>query len=607
MGPALAGSFGVSVFQLLSLNRSRLRTLIDAENNFKSVALIEELIKKGILEKEKAASLAEEVKTSGKKEEELILEKGIVSENFLFELKSDYLKIPFKKIRPEEIPMEILEQIPEETARYYQMVPLAKKENVLEVGMVYPEDLASQEALSFLARRGKFTYQVFLITETNFKNILDKYKTPKREVGKALEELETELKGRKIPRSAEIERMVEEAPISKMVAVILKYGVEGEASDIHIEPLKDKLRVRFRTLGALHPSIFLPIKILPAVISRIKILANLRIDETRIPQDGRFSTRVEDRDIDFRISTFPTTLGEKVAIRVLDPRVGLKKFEELGLSGRNFEVVKAAVEKPYGMILSTGPTGCGKTTTQYAILQILNKEGVNIVTLEDPVEYLIEGINQSQVRPEIGYDFSRGLRQIVRQDPDIIMVGEIRDSETAALTTHAALTGHIVLSTLHTSNVLGVIPRLIDLGVQPFLLPSALSIATAQRLARKLCQNCKRKVKPKKETRDLILKEIDKLPEKVKKEIKIPEPLTIFEPVGCRDCHNTGFSGRIALFEILEMTPQLAEIILRETSEAKILEEAKRQGMITMKQDGILKVLDGITTIEEVLRVAEEK
>ena len=607
MGPALAGSFGVSVFQLLSLNRSRLRTLIDAENNFKSVALIEELIKKGILEKEKAASLAEEVKTSGKKEEELILEKGIVSENFLFELKSDYLKIPFKKIRPEEIPMEILEQIPEETARYYQMVPLAKKENVLEVGMVYPEDLASQEALSFLARRGKFTYQVFLITETNFKNILDKYKTPKREVGKALEELETELKGRKIPRSAEIERMVEEAPISKMVAVILKYGVEGEASDIHIEPLKDKLRVRFRTLGALHPSIFLPIKILPAVISRIKILANLRIDETRIPQDGRFSTRVEDRDIDFRISTFPTTLGEKVAIRVLDPRVGLKKFEELGLSGRNFEVVKAAVEKPYGMILSTGPTGCGKTTTQYAILQILNKEGVNIVTLEDPVEYLIEGINQSQVRPEIGYDFSRGLRQIVRQDPDIIMVGEIRDSETAALTTHAALTGHIVLSTLHTSNVLGVIPRLIDLGVQPFLLPSALSIATAQRLARKLCQNCKRKVKPKKETRDLILKEIDKLPEKVKKEIKIPEPLTIFEPVGCRDCHNTGFSGRIALFEILEMTPQLAEIILRETSEAKILEEATRQGMLTMKQDGILKVLDGITTIEEVLRVAEEK
>jgi len=569
--------------------------------------LIEELVKKGILEKEKAASLEDELKTSGKKEEELILEKGIVSEDFLFELKSGYFKIPLKKIRPEEIPLEILEQIPEETARFYQMVPLTKKENVLEVGMVYPEDLDSQEALSFLARSGKFTYQVFLITETNFKNILNKYKTPKREVGKALEELEAELKVKKVPRLVEIEKMVEEAPISKMVAVILKYGVEGEASDIHIEPLKDKLRVRFRTLGVLHSSIFLPLRLLPAIVSRIKILANLRIDETRIPQDGRFSTRVQDRDIDFRVSTFPTTMGEKVAIRILDPRIGLKKFEELGLSGRNFEVVKTAIEKPYGMILSSGPTGCGKTTTQYAFLQILNKEGVNIVTLEDPVEYFIEGINQSQVRPEIGYDFSRGLRQIVRQDPDIIMVGEIRDSETAALATHAALTGHIVLSTLHTSNVFGVIPRLIDLGVQPFLLPPALSLAIAQRLVRKLCPKCKKKIKPKKEVRDLILKEIDNLPEKVKKEIKIPESLTVFEPVGCRDCHNTGYSGRIALFEILEMTPHLAEIILKEPSETKILEEAKRQGMLTMKQDGILKVLDGITTIEEVLRVAEEK
>ena len=571
------------------------------------MALIEELIKKGILDKKVAASLEEELKTSGKKEEELILEKGIISEDFLFDLKSSYLKIPFKKIRPEDVSLEILEQIPEETASFYQMVPLAKKENVLEIGMVYPEDLSAQEALSFLARRGEFSYQVFLITETNFKNILNQYKTPKREVGKALEELEAELKVEKFPKLAEIGRLVEEAPISKVVAVILRYGVEGEASDIHIEPLEDKLRVRFRTLGVLHSSIFLPIKLLSAIVSRIKILANLRIDETRIPQDGRFSTRVQDRDIDFRVSTFPTILGEKVAIRVLDPRVGLKKFEELGLSGRNFEVVKTATEKPYGMILSVGPTGCGKTTTLYAILQILNKEGVNIVTLEDPVEYFIEGINQSQVRPEISYDFSRGLRQIVRQDPDIIMVGEIRDQETAALATHAALTGHIVLSTLHTNNALGVIPRLIDLGVQPFLLPPALSLAIAQRLVRKLCQNCKKKIKPKREIRDLILKEIDNVPEKVKKEIKLKEPLTIFEPVGCRDCHNTGFSGRIALFEILEMTPQLAGIILKEPSEEKILEEAKRQGMITMKQDGILKVLDGITTIEEVLRVAEEK
>jgi type II secretory ATPase GspE/PulE/Tfp pilus assembly ATPase PilB-like protein len=344
------------------------------------------------------------------------------------------------------------------------------------------------------------------------------------------------------------------------------------------------------------------------VVARIKILSNLKIDETRIPQDGRFSTTIDGKNIDFRVSTFPTTLGEKVAIRVLDPTTGLKTFKELGLEKRNFEVVKAAIEKPYGLILATGPTGCGKTTTLYAILQVLNKEGVNIVTLEDPVEYFIEGVNQSQVRPEIGYDFAIGLRHVIRQDPDIIMVGEIRDPETASLATHAALTGHIVLSTLHTSNVLGVIPRLLDLGVQPYLIPPTLSIAIAQRLVRKLCDDCKKPVSPKKEIRDLILKEIEELPPKTKEDSKTSsEKLTIYKAVGCRKCNNEGYTGRVGLFEILSMTDQLSDIILKIPEEREILKEAKRQGMITMKQDGILKVLSGVTTIEEVLRVAEEK
>ena len=571
------------------------------------MSLLKELIKKGVLDKEKAAILEKEIKTSGKKEEEIILEKGLVAEDFLFEIKSNYLKIPFKKETPNEISLEVLELIPEETAGFYKMISLAKRENILEVGMVYPEDLSAQEAIQFLSRSKNFNYQVFLIAPSTFKKFFNQYRAPKREVGRALEELETELAAKKITRIAEIERLVEEAPISKVVAVILRYAVEGEASDIHIEPLKDKLRVRFRTLGVLHSSILLPAKILPAIVARIKILANLKIDETRIPQDGRFSTRIEDRDIDFRISTFPTTLGEKVAIRVLDPRVGLKRFEELGLKDRNLEVIKKATQKPYGMVLATGPTGSGKTTTLYAILQTLNKEGVNIVTLEDPVEYFIEGVNQSQIRPEIDYDFARGLRQIVRQDPDIVMVGEIRDQETASLATHAALTGHIVLSTLHTNNAAGVIPRLIDLKVQPFLISPTLSVAIAQRLVRKLCSKCKKKIKPKKEIQDLILRELAEISESRKKEIKIKTPIYIFEAAGCKDCHNEGFSGRVGLFEILEMTPQLAEIILKEPSEAKILEEAKRQGMLTMKQDGILKTLEGITTIEEVLRVAEEK
>jgi type IV pilus assembly protein PilB len=300
-------------------------------------------------------------------------------------------------------------------------------------------------------------------------------------------------------------------------------------------------------------------------------------------------------------------MGEKVAIRVLDPTTGLKSLVDLGLIDRNFQLVKKAMEKPYGLILATGPTGSGKTTTLYAILQILNKEGVNIVTLEDPVEYFIDGVNQSQVRPEIGYDFASGLRHVVRQDPNIIMVGEIRDEETAALATHAALTGHIVLSTLHTSNAAGVIPRLIDLGVKPYLISPTLSIAMSQRLVRKLCPDCKKKIKPPEEIRDLILSEVENFPANVKESIEIPKPLEIYAPQGCSKCGNEGYYERVALFEVLSMTDELSKISLKEPSDTEISKEAKRQGMMTMKQDGILKVLAGVTTIEEVLRVAEEK
>jgi len=572
------------------------------------MSLIQILLKQGILDKEKATSLEFEIKEKGLPEEEVILEKRICSENFLFNLKSENLKINFKKVTSEEVPLEILELIPEETARYYKMIPLAKKENILQIGMVYPEDLKVQEALKFLARQGKFNYEVFLITPSDFNELLKRYRTLKGEVGMALEELKTELKVERVPKTtAELERLAEEAPITKIVAVILRHAVDGGASDIHIEPTREKLRVRFRLLGILHSSIILPIRIHPAVISRIKILSDLKIDETRIPQDGRFSTKINDKDIDFRVSTFPTTLGEKVAIRVLDPTTGLKKFEELGLGSRNFEAVKRAIEKPFGLILTTGPTGCGKTTTLYAFLQILNKEGVNIITLEDPVEYFIEGINQSQIRPEIGYDFARGLRHVVRQDPNIIMVGEIRDEETAALATHAALTGHIVLSTIHTNNALGAIPRLIDLGVRPYLIPPTLSCVTAQRLVSRLCDNCKAEIKPKKEIAEIILKEVENLPPQIKKGITIKKPFKIFQAVGCNKCNREGFSGRIALFEVLEMTDTLADLTLKIPSIELLAGEAKRQGMVTMKQDGILKVLDGITTIEQVLRVAEER
>ncbi len=575
------------------------------------MTLIQWLVKKGLLEKDKVTSLEYEIKSSGKKEEDVILEKRIVSEDFLFSLKSEILKVPLKKVLADDIPLKILELIPEDSVRYYQMVPLAKKDNILEVGMIYPEDLKAREALEFLARHQKFSYRVFLITPSDFRNLLKKYRTLKKEVTRALEELETELRQEKIETKivplTEFERMAEEAPISKVVAVLLRHAIEGNASDIHIEPTKEKIRVRFRLDGVLHASIFLPSRILPAIVSRIKILSNLKIDETRIPQDGRFSAKIAEKDVDFRVSTFPTILGEKVVMRILDPEKALIDVKDLGISEKNFKKIERAIKKPYGMILNTGPTGCGKTTTQYTLLRILNKEGVNIITLEDPVEYFIEGINQSQIKPEIGYDFAAGLRHTLRQDPDILMVGEIRDEETASLAIHAALTGHLLLSTLHTTNTLGVIPRLIDMGIKPFLIPPTLNITIAQRLVRKLCFDCRKKIRPKEKIKDLILKEIENLPPVVKQEIKIPQRLYIFAAGGCKKCNGTGYSGRTGVFEVLEMTDQLEEIILKEPSEIRIAQEAKRQGQITMKQDGILKVLKGITSIEEVQRMAEEK
>lgn len=565
------------------------------------MSLLKQLVQRGIIKsQEKIASLEYEIKESSQREEEIILKEGIVSEPILFSLKSEILNIPLREVPADQVVLETLELIPEETARYYQMIPIQRAEGFLGVGMVYPDDLKAQEALKFLARQGSFNYSVFLITPTTFKNLLKQYRDLKREVGLALEELETELKTERVkmktPSAAEFERMAEEAPITKIVAVILRHAVDGGASDVHIEPTGEKLRIRFRQLGVLHSSIFLPLRAHPAVVARIKIISSLKIDETRIPQDGRFSAKFNEKSIDFRVSTFPTTLGEKVAIRVLDPAAGLKSFEELGVESRNLKVVKEGIAKPYGLILATGPTGCGKTTTLYAILQLLNKEGVNIVTLEDPVEYFIGDVNQSQVKPDIGYDFASGLRQILRQDPDIIMVGEIRDEETAGLVIHAALTGHIVLSTLHTNNALGVIPRLIDMGIKPYLIPPSLQLAIAQRLVRRLCDNCKEKIEPEPKIQELLLKEIANFPPEIKNSLKLEKPLSIFTngPKGCPKCHNTGFSGRIGVFEILTMTKSLASIISKEPSEAMIKKEAEAQKMITMEQDGILKVLNGV-------------
>ena len=576
--------------------------------------LIEKLVEKNIITQEQADELKKELKEEFKgSEEDFLILKRLLSEEELNEIKSEIYNIPvFTGDETLEIPNETLTLIPEESARFYKMMPLVLEDPVLKVGIVDPEDFKAKEALSFLMRQQKKRLELYLISQRLFEEYAKQYRNLKQEVDEALTELEAELGGaEEVEMFADgeqpkNERVAEEAPIIKMVGVILRHAIDGKASDIHIEPEEKQLRIRFRMDGTLYSSLFLPIHTHPSIVARIKILSNLRIDETRIPQDGRFSARINEKSVDFRVSTLPTKLGEKVVIRVLDSSEGLRTYEEIGIIGTNLELIREAVEKPFGLILATGPTGSGKTTTLYSILQELNKPEFNVITLEDPIEYFIEGVNQSQIRPEIGYDFSNGLRHVVRQDPDIIMVGEVRDEESASLVTHAALTGHVVLSTLHTNNAIGVVPRLVDMKIKPFLVPATLNIALAQRLAHRLCPYCKEKVRPAKELEKLILKDLADLPPKMKQSIDLAGQLYVYKPVGCPKCNMKGEKGRIGIFEILKMTPELESIILVDPSEATIAKEAKRQGMVTMRQDGLIKALNGEVSVEEVLRISEE-
>jgi len=572
--------------------------------------IIQELYKEGTINEARKNELEAEVERTKETEEEIILRNKIIDEESIFKAKSRLVKIPFLKPATQEIPLDVLELIPEEAAMNYKMTPLFKKNNVIGVGMVYPENILAQNALRFLSRKENFSYEIYLITFSDLDNILKQHSTLKRETKKALEQLSKEKSEILIAltQGSVPEKMTEDAPIVKMVLVILRHAIEGNASDIHVEPTKEKLNVRFRQDGILHLSLFLPLNVHLAVVSRIKILANLKIDENRIPQDGRFSAKINNRDIDFRVATFPTLYGEKVEIRILDPAEGLKPFDKMGLGGRNLELIQKAIKKPYGLIISSGPTGSGKTTTLYAFLGVLNKESVNIVTIEDPIEYSIGGVNQSQVKPEIGYTFANGLRQILRQDPNIIMVGEVRDEETASLVIHSALTGHIVLSTLHTNSAVGVIPRLIDMGVRPFLIPSTLRIAISQRLIRMLCERCKKKVKIGEKVKEYMMKVLKTMSAETKRELKIPQSLSyIYEANGCESCNFKGYRGRTGLFEVLSMSEQIADVILRNPVESLILKTAQKQGMLTMAQEGVLKVLVGQTTINEIERATTEE
>ena len=573
------------------------------------------LIQKGLIKQADAYTLLQEAKNLEKRVEDVIYEKNLVDEKKLSQIKSELFKLPVKIFSKTEIvPQNVLNLIPEDTARHYGFIAFNREDNVLDVGMVYPDDTKAQEAVKFIVERLNLKLKISIIIPSDFKNILKQYQTFAKEFNDLLQDFQkrfSSVQKKKSPfKLVDLEStagaVAEEAPIIKLFASILKYAVRARASDIHIEPERNKLRVRFRVDGNLSSSLSLPSSIHQAIITRVKIMTNLKIDEMRLPQDGRFFTIIDDKEIDFRVSTFPTALGEKIAIRILDPTSGLKSIHELGLEGKNLEILQNEILKPYGMILITGPTGSGKTTTLYAIMQILNQDKVNIVSLEDPVEYTMEGINQSQVLPEIGYTFARGLRHIVRQDPDIIMVGEIRDNETAELATHSALTGHLVLSTLHTNNAIGVIPRLMDLGIDPFLIPPSLNLMIAQRLARRLCPDCKERVMVSEREQQIIDEVLASLPKEDREKLPYQRPYYIYKSKGCDTCNKKGYLGRVGIFEILKMTFELEQIILSQPSQEKLLAEAKRQGMITLQQDGIIKVLEGMISLEEVLSITRK-
>ncbi|MDP3772392.1 MAG: ATPase, T2SS/T4P/T4SS family [bacterium] len=564
--------------------------------------LIEILIAAKALTLAEAAEVQRDAKERGVALEEVLYARGI-SENAVIAAKSELTGYPIKSLEGNQIPSEDMHDIPEESARYYKMIPLGKREGYLDVGMLVPDDLTAQEALKFISSRANLPTRVFLVTPTDFGHVMEQYQNLSGEVHTAVGEFERESArlAEAMPVKRETSnRIVDDAPITKIVTVMLRHAVTGHASDIHIEPSREKLRIRFRVDGVLHTTLTMPVNAHASLVTRIKVLASLKIDETRIPQDGRFHLDIDGRGIDFRISTLPTSFGEKVVIRILDPDAGIKTLEDLGFLGSNLDRIVEGIKRPYGMILITGPTGSGKSTTLYGLLQILNKEETNIISLEDPIEYFVEGVNQSQIRPEIGYDFASGLRHILRQDPDIILVGEIRDKETAQLAVHAALTGHLVLTTLHTNGAIGVIPRLIDMGIDPFLIAPTVVLAVGQRLVRRLCPDSRKKTKIEGRANEIIMPDIEQMPAALREKFAANPPQEIYEPEVSPTCPK-GTRGRVGINEVLVMTPELEKIILTHPSETDIAAEAKRQGMITMRQDGILKVLDGIIGLEELL------
>jgi type IV pilus assembly protein PilB len=562
------------------------------------------LIQKGVLHQDDLDKITEEATASGLSVEEVLIKNGVSTHDIL-EAKGEVFDIPTKSLEGITISDKVLSYIPEESADHYRFVPIEVKDDILEVGMVDPDDIEARDALNFISSNIQMPFKIYLITEADFAKVFGFYKGLTSEVSKSLSEIEKELEVESI-KSDDKEETVdvdaekhisEDAPVIKIVATILRYATDGSASDIHIEPWRDNIKVRFRVDGVMNTSLILPSKVHAAVIARIKILSGMKLDEKRKPQDGRFSARVENRKIDFRTSTFPTYFGEKIVMRLLDEEKGVKKLDELGLSEKNLKLVRDAIKRPYGLILISGPTGSGKTTTLYAMLKELDIDHLNVLSLEDPIEYNIEGMSQSQVRSEIGYTFASGLRTTLRQDPDVIMVGEIRDKETAQLAIQAALTGHLVFSTIHTNTAVGVIPRLIDMGIDPYLVAPTLILTMAQRLIARLCPDSGIPMPISGSLKMMLDKQFGDLPPEYLKQIDFTD--TVYGLDKTADCPN-GTRGRVPIIEVMKMDSEIEEIILKDANETNITKVARRKGMLTMKEDALIKAMHRIVPFEEV-------
>ncbi|MFC1727237.1 GspE/PulE family protein [Patescibacteria group bacterium] len=562
--------------------------------------LVEILFSLGFITKEQLTEVKLEQVNTGRTAKKIITSKDMVSGNQLARAEAQLFHVPFVNLSETAISPEALSHIPHPVAIRYNLIPFSYNRNrkELSVAMVNPLDLA---AINFIERKSSAKIKVFLAEKSAIKrSITLAYSQPlAKEVREALKEASPQDVSARAIDIIDLGKVIRQAPIAKIVSTVLEFSIKARSSDIHIEPEEEKTRVRYRIDGILHEKLVLPKKVHEAVISRIKILSGMKIDEKRIPQDGRFNFQAGSLEVDLRVSCVPTSHGEKIVMRLLKKGQSILGLPELGLRGLALKSLGNSVLRPHGIIIVCGPTGSGKTTTLYAALMRINTSKVNIMTLEDPVEYAIPGVNQVQINPGAGLTFASGLRSFVRQDPDVIMVGEIRDKETTELAIQAALTGHLVFSTLHTNDAAGAVPRLVDLGAESFLLASALTCVVAQRVVRRICDDCKEAYTPPPE----VFKDIQAVLGGLYQE---KEKRSLHRGRKCAQCNETGYIGRVGIFEVMPLSEKIGRLILERPPAETIQKQAVSEGMITMKQDGYLKVLEGMTTIEEVLRVAEE-